>query len=493
MARSAHDVHRCWATPASFVKTWRTWPRTRVTWWLGAPSKHFQLQQQPGPATANRSAQGTSPLPPTYQRCCQRVGGASGKATDQTSTRGRARLVLDGSAGRRRRLGNDGRHTRRRTDQDSRSQARLARCYPTFCGTTKRATQPSTPRTPRRSRSRKHSSTTRSSQRARQPHRRPTERWMNGSSGAPSCGASCHLPRWRPAPSIFILCWRISKGAKMKLVHCLVAACSVALLSSLQPTAEAVALRPNKATDDSVCDLAHDTIGFLGGSLLIPASASQSDQVDAYFRLASTFIALKCADGQLLIVQGMADSSIAPVALRNVAASACVAAAVARTEITVPLGGRAFPGFELRCVITKREQLAAKLSQIEQADPMSALKARLQSAAGDPAGELRLPVEWPAKPRTATRSLWHHCFRVAPARSSTPMLSNRYRALLRVLRRHSPGRTGPGEGHLGIAAARWLAQVADPPILRTGRQRLRVDLLAHPSPCVVTITSAVCS
>jgi hypothetical protein len=55
-------------------------------------------------------------------------------------------------------------------------------------------------------------------------------------------------------------------------------------------------------------------------------------------------------------------------------------------KVTVPLGGRAFPGFELRCVVTKREELAAKLSQIEQADPMSALKARLQSAAGDPAG-----------------------------------------------------------------------------------------------------------
>jgi len=171
----------------------------------------------------------------------------------------------------------------------------------------------------------------------------------------------------------------------MKLVHCLVAACSVALLSSLQPTAEAVALRPNKATDDSVCDLAHDTIGFLGGSLLIPAGASQSDQVDAYFRLASTFVALKCADGQLLIVQGMSGSSIAPVTLRNVASSACAAATVARTEITVPLGGRVFPGFELRCVISKRDELAAKLSQLEQADPMSALKARLQAAARDPA------------------------------------------------------------------------------------------------------------
>ncbi|MDP1692087.1 MAG: hypothetical protein Q8L49_09110 [Burkholderiaceae bacterium] len=172
----------------------------------------------------------------------------------------------------------------------------------------------------------------------------------------------------------------------MKLVHCLVAACGAALTSGLSPTAEAVALRPNKTTDDSVCDLAHDTIGFLGGSMLIPSSASQTDQADAYFRLASTFVALKCANGQLLIVQGMSGSSIAPSALQQVASSACAAATVARTEITVPLGGRAFPGFELRCVISKRDELAAKLSQLEQADPMSALKARLQAAARDPAG-----------------------------------------------------------------------------------------------------------
>ena len=172
----------------------------------------------------------------------------------------------------------------------------------------------------------------------------------------------------------------------MKLVHCLVAACSAALLSSLQPTAEAVALRPNKATDDSVCDLAHDTVGFLGGSMLIPSSASQIDQVDAYFRLASTFVTLKCANGQLLILQGMSGSSIAPTALHKVASSSCASATVGRTEITVPLGGRAFPGFELRCVISKRDELAAKLSQLEQADPMSELKARLLAAATDPAG-----------------------------------------------------------------------------------------------------------
>ena len=171
----------------------------------------------------------------------------------------------------------------------------------------------------------------------------------------------------------------------MKLVHCLVAACSVASVSGLLPSAGAVALRSNKATDDSVCDLAHDTIGFLGGSMLIPASASQSDQVDAYFRLASTFIASKCSNGQLLIVQGMTGSSIAPSTLNKVASSACAAASVTRTEITVPLAGRAFPAFELRCVISKRDDLAAKLNQIEQSDPMSALQARLQAAARDPA------------------------------------------------------------------------------------------------------------
>jgi hypothetical protein len=172
----------------------------------------------------------------------------------------------------------------------------------------------------------------------------------------------------------------------MQLVHFLVAACGAALTSGLLPTAEAVALRPNKTTDDSVCDLAHDTIGFLGGSMLIPSSASQTDQVDAYFRLASTFVAAKCANGQLLIVQGMSGSSIAPGALQKVASSACAAAAVVRTEITVPLGGRGVPGFELRCVISKRDELAAMLTQVEQADPMSALMARLQAAARDPAG-----------------------------------------------------------------------------------------------------------
>lgn len=34
----------------------------------------------------------------------------------------------------------------------------------------------------------------------------------------------------------------------------------------------AVSLRPNKATDDSVCDLAHDTNLYLGSKTLVPGS-----------------------------------------------------------------------------------------------------------------------------------------------------------------------------------------------------------------------------
>lgn len=154
-------------------------------------------------------------------------------------------------------------------------------------------------------------------------------------------------------------------------------------------SAQAVSLRPGKATDDSVCDLGHDTIGFLGGSVLIPSSATPKDQVDGYFRLGATFVALKCADGQLLILQGLSSSSIASPALQQIASSACPVAAISRSEVSVPVVGRALPGFELRCVISKREELAAKLAELERADPMESLKARLAAAAGDPGSTAR--------------------------------------------------------------------------------------------------------
>ena len=120
----------------------------------------------------------------------------------------------DGSAGRRRRLGNDGRHTRRRTDQDSRSQARLARCYPTFCGTTKRATQPIDPQNTTKKPITKallDHTVVAASPPATQKANRTVDERLIGLHLPAGRHATC---QWRPAPSIFILCWRSARGPR---------------------------------------------------------------------------------------------------------------------------------------------------------------------------------------------------------------------------------------------------------------------------------------
>lgn len=146
-------------------------------------------------------------------------------------------------------------------------------------------------------------------------------------------------------------------------------------------SAEAVALRPNKATDDSVCDLAHDTNLFLGSKTLVPSAAAKKDQVDAFFRLAASFIATKCRNGQLLVVQGATASSVDVQSLSEVANSACPVAGVVRSEVKLPLGDVTQAGFELRCTILKHDELVARLNELERTDPMDTLKARLAAAA----------------------------------------------------------------------------------------------------------------
>lgn len=82
---------------------------------------------------------------------------------------------------------------------------------------------------------------------------------------------------------------------------------SLALFANVIPTQQAlaVALRPNKTTDDSVCDLTHHTNLYLGSKTLVPSVAQTKDKVDAYFRLAGEFVASKCKNGQLLMVRGL--------------------------------------------------------------------------------------------------------------------------------------------------------------------------------------------
>lgn len=110
-------------------------------------------------------------------------------------------------------------------------------------------------------------------------------------------------------------------------------------------TASAVALRPGKATDTTVCDLGHNTNGFLGGKMLVPAVAASKDQVDAYFRMAASFVAANCANGQVLILQGSADVDVDAPSLMQVANSSCMAADVKRTESTASRGDYSYPTF----------------------------------------------------------------------------------------------------------------------------------------------------
>ncbi len=156
--------------------------------------------------------------------------------------------------------------------------------------------------------------------------------------------------------------------------------------------AHAVALRLNKATDDSVCDLTHHTNYVLGQRTLVPAVASSKDQIDAFFRLAGEFVATKCRNGQMLMLQGSSTSNTDVRSLTAVAEASCAIASIARTETTIPFGDRALPAFDLRCPILKHDELVSQLNELERADPMESLKARMfdavQRAEGSaPAGQ----------------------------------------------------------------------------------------------------------
>ena len=146
--------------------------------------------------------------------------------------------------------------------------------------------------------------------------------------------------------------------------------------------AGAVSLRPNKATDDSVCDLTHDTNAFLSSKVLVPAAADQKDQVEALYRLAAEFIATNCRDGQILLLQGSTSVNVDAPSLTEVANSACSVASVERTEIRRSQGDRVKPGFQLRCMISKHEALARSLAERERVESFGAIKARMYSKVG---------------------------------------------------------------------------------------------------------------
>jgi hypothetical protein len=146
-------------------------------------------------------------------------------------------------------------------------------------------------------------------------------------------------------------------------------------------SANAVAMRPGKTTDSSVCDLGPNTTRFIASQTLVPAAAQARDKIAAYVRLAGTFVTEQCANGQVLILHGSTDVDSDSPALDEVASSACRVADIRRSEGQASDGPYTYGTFELRCMISKLDEFKAKLRELESKDPIEALKGRLAGAA----------------------------------------------------------------------------------------------------------------
>lgn len=160
--------------------------------------------------------------------------------------------------------------------------------------------------------------------------------------------------------------------------HAYLVAAFLCMAGSLD--AAGAALRPNKATDTSVCDLGPDTTAVLGRKLWVPTEINIELQAEAYVRLASRFVTANCAQGQLLILHSPDSSRLDSKALPEVAARLCVMADVARSAVTSrsAVSDEELVGFELRCRIAKLDEFKASFEASEKSDPTDHFIGRLQ-------------------------------------------------------------------------------------------------------------------
>ena len=129
-----------------------------------------------------------------------------------------------------------------------------------------------------------------------------------------------------------------------------------------------------------MCDLGPNTVQYLGGTVLVPAVASRRDQVAAYFRMAADFVANHCSNGQVLVLHGSSSIEIDVTSMSEVANSSCLVADVKRVDGQASEGPYSYTTYELRCRISKHDELRTKLADLERTDPMDSLKARLAQA-----------------------------------------------------------------------------------------------------------------
>lgn len=164
----------------------------------------------------------------------------------------------------------------------------------------------------------------------------------------------------------------------MKTILRIVVAVAALLLAA---SPQGAALRPEKATDASVCDLGPNTTPVLSRRMLIPGDASNKDQAEAYFRLAARFVLDSCKPGQMLVVHGQSSDPVDLASLTQLTNSACAVSEVQRAETPFVYAGRTRPGFELRCPISKFDTLGQQLSDSERVESTDALKARMLARA----------------------------------------------------------------------------------------------------------------
>jgi hypothetical protein len=164
-------------------------------------------------------------------------------------------------------------------------------------------------------------------------------------------------------------------------LHLILAATAIAATSI---AADAAALRSNKPTDDSVCDLGPNTTEVLGRKAFVPATLRADEAAEAYSRLAARFIVSACAPAQILILHSDNGRALDGRYLPGLANSLCVAADVRRTGVdsTNALTGERQKGFDLRCRIAKFDKFKSDFEAKEKAESTDAFIGRLQARGG---------------------------------------------------------------------------------------------------------------
>lgn len=139
-------------------------------------------------------------------------------------------------------------------------------------------------------------------------------------------------------------------------------------------SARATALRSDRPTDDSVCDLGSNTSLALMKIRSVPWHTRDIDKV--HERMLVSWVANQCHDGQMLIIDGATGDDWEHRYAESSALRLCIGAEIQKTS----KGSSQYPqAFEVRCVIRK---LATARKWNEDQDRLESLDAMIASRAG---------------------------------------------------------------------------------------------------------------